>query len=182
MPGPGDTPSIMANGIMVGALKEQHADHLVVIDGTHIPLADGLLTVERFGPETSLTSRTRVTVPAKSWLRASSAPKIRASPAWCGHAREIEGGPSPSGDCRARAVCTRVGRAYRGPPAGQDEQDGRQNQAEPHGDGLDELVAAGLGLWSRRIGHYVTGVHATRVRVETIQTRLSSSRAATAST
>jgi hypothetical protein len=39
--------------------------------------------------------------------------------------------------------------------AGQDEQDGRQGQAEAHGDGLGELVAVGLGLWSRRIGHYV---------------------------
>ena len=42
---------------------------------------------------------------------------------------------------------------------GQDEQDGRQGQAEAHGDGLGELVAAGLGLWSRRIGHYVDPVY-----------------------
>jgi hypothetical protein len=38
---------------------------------------------------------------------------------------------------------------------GQDEQeDGRHGEAEAHGDGLGDLVAVGLGLWSRRIGHY----------------------------
>ncbi len=38
---------------------------------------------------------------------------------------------------------------------GQDEQeDGRHGEAEAYGDGLGDLVAVGLGLWSRRIGHY----------------------------
>jgi len=38
---------------------------------------------------------------------------------------------------------------------GQDEQqDGRHGEAEAHGDGLDDLVAVGLGLWFRRTGHY----------------------------
>ena len=37
---------------------------------------------------------------------------------------------------------------------GQDDQDARQGHAEAHGDGLGDLVAIGLGLWSRRIGHY----------------------------
>jgi hypothetical protein len=38
---------------------------------------------------------------------------------------------------------------------GQDEQeDGRHGEAEAHGDGLGDLVAVGLGLWSQRIGHY----------------------------
>src|SRR5712692_6362618 len=37
---------------------------------------------------------------------------------------------------------------------GQHEQDGCHAEAEAHGDGLGNLVAVGLGLWSRSIGHY----------------------------
>jgi hypothetical protein len=37
--------------MMFGILKEQHADHLVLTEGTRIQCADGL---ERFGPGTRL--------------------------------------------------------------------------------------------------------------------------------
>ena len=44
----------MVSGIMVGVLKEQHTDHIVLSDSTHMALADGL-TVERFGSGTRVT-------------------------------------------------------------------------------------------------------------------------------
>jgi hypothetical protein len=39
---------------MVGVLREQHADHLVLSDGSRIPLAAGL-SVEQFGAGTRVT-------------------------------------------------------------------------------------------------------------------------------
>ena len=39
---------------MVGVLKEQHADHLVMSDGARIPLPAGLI-VEQFGAGTRVT-------------------------------------------------------------------------------------------------------------------------------
>jgi hypothetical protein len=44
----------MASGIMVGVLKEQHANHIVLGDNIHIPLPDGL-AVERFTSGTPVT-------------------------------------------------------------------------------------------------------------------------------
>lgn len=41
-------------GVMVGMLQEQHADHLILSDGSHVRLAEGL-TVERFGAGARLT-------------------------------------------------------------------------------------------------------------------------------
>jgi hypothetical protein len=44
----------MASGVMVGILKEQHPDHLVLSDTARIPLPDGLI-VEQFGAGTRVT-------------------------------------------------------------------------------------------------------------------------------
>jgi hypothetical protein len=44
----------MVSGIMVGVLKEQHPDHIVLSDSTRIPLAEGLI-LEQFGAGTRVT-------------------------------------------------------------------------------------------------------------------------------
>jgi hypothetical protein len=44
----------MASGVMVGVIKEQHADHLVLSDTARIPLPAGLI-VEQFGAGTRIT-------------------------------------------------------------------------------------------------------------------------------
>lgn len=44
----------MASGVMVGVLKEQHTDHLVLSDTARIPLPAGLI-VEQFGVGTRIT-------------------------------------------------------------------------------------------------------------------------------
>lgn len=43
-----------ASGVMVGILKEQHADHLVMSDGSRIPLPAGLI-VEQFAAGARVT-------------------------------------------------------------------------------------------------------------------------------
>jgi hypothetical protein len=43
-----------SSGVMVGILKEQHADHLVMSDTARIPLPDGL-SVEQFATGTRVT-------------------------------------------------------------------------------------------------------------------------------
>ena len=44
----------MASGIMVGILKEQHPDHIVLTDASRVSFPDGLV-VERFPSGSSLT-------------------------------------------------------------------------------------------------------------------------------
>lgn len=44
----------MASGMMVGILKEQHADHIVLTESTRVRLADGL-TLERLGVGTRIS-------------------------------------------------------------------------------------------------------------------------------
>lgn len=44
----------MVSGVVVGVLKEQHPDHLLLTDSTRISLPEGLI-VERFGPATPIT-------------------------------------------------------------------------------------------------------------------------------
>jgi hypothetical protein len=44
----------MVSGVMVGVLKEQHADHIVLSDSTRIPFAEGLI-LEQFGAGTRVT-------------------------------------------------------------------------------------------------------------------------------
>ncbi len=46
--------SMVSSGILVGVLKEQHPDHLLLTDSTCISLPAGLI-VERFGPATRIT-------------------------------------------------------------------------------------------------------------------------------
>ena len=43
-----------SSGVMVGVLKEQHADHLVLSDGARVPLVHGLI-VEQFSAGTRVT-------------------------------------------------------------------------------------------------------------------------------
>lgn len=45
---------MVSSGILVGVLKEQHRDHLLLTDSTRISLPAGLI-VERFGPATRIT-------------------------------------------------------------------------------------------------------------------------------
>jgi hypothetical protein len=45
----------MVSGIMLAVLKEQHADRIVLIDSTYVPLPEGLI-VDR------ITSGSRVTI------------------------------------------------------------------------------------------------------------------------
>jgi len=47
----GSTSSV---GVMFAVLEAQHADHLVLSDGSHVRLADGLI-LERLGSGTHLT-------------------------------------------------------------------------------------------------------------------------------
>jgi hypothetical protein len=45
---------MVSSGIMVGVLKEQHPDHLLLSDSTHISLPEGLI-VEGFAPGARIT-------------------------------------------------------------------------------------------------------------------------------
>ena len=42
------------SGIVVGILKEQHSDHIVLADASRVPFPDGLV-LERFPPGSSVT-------------------------------------------------------------------------------------------------------------------------------
>jgi hypothetical protein len=44
----------MASGIVIGILKEQHSDHIILTDASRVPLPDGLV-LERFPPGSSVT-------------------------------------------------------------------------------------------------------------------------------
>jgi hypothetical protein len=44
----------MVSRIVVGILKEQHSDHLILGDSTRVQLPDGMV-LERFGSGTSVT-------------------------------------------------------------------------------------------------------------------------------
>jgi hypothetical protein len=44
----------MVGGIVVGILKEQHSDHIILGDSTRVQLPDGMV-LERFGSGSSVT-------------------------------------------------------------------------------------------------------------------------------
>ena len=48
-----DTPD-MVTGVMVGRIREQHADHIVLLDSTRLSLAIGL-SLEQFDPRDLVT-------------------------------------------------------------------------------------------------------------------------------
>ncbi len=83
-------------------------------------------------------------------------------------ARNITGRPGASAQRNQPPLPGMLVRATASQPrldyAGQDEQDGRQGQADAHSDGLSKLVR--LELWPLcRAGH-VAGVHPSLGRVE----------------
>ena len=44
----------MVSGIVIGVLKEQHSDHIILSDASRVPLPDGLV-LERFPSGSSVT-------------------------------------------------------------------------------------------------------------------------------